>query len=237
MTIDIPNITIDGPFFAMVHWQDNEFSTDALAIDWSDTTSNTAYIKYPGEDPVFLSDFIGTPNASFLIRVNTLQEDDLNADGGPVSYNIYRGLADNLGGAEFWDVLNTAPITELVYFDNDLVIDDQEIYTYAVEAVYAEGISEKTFSNFVELITGIEEIEQHNVEVYPNPASSFVNLNGIMGARISIHNMIGAVVHSEDIQSETARINVSDLPVGNYIIRITDPNSEKQLVKKFIIAR
>jgi hypothetical protein len=58
-----------------------------------------------------------------------------------------------------------------------------------------------------------------------------------MGARISIHNMIGAVVHSEDIQSEIARINVGDLPMGNYIIRITDPESEKQLVKKFIIAR
>ena len=58
-----------------------------------------------------------------------------------------------------------------------------------------------------------------------------------MGARISIHNMIGVVVHSESILSETARINVGDLPIGNYIIRITDPESEKQLVKKLIIAR
>lgn len=89
----------------------------------------------------------------------------------------------------------------------------------------------------MELITGINEIEQNDIEIYPNPASSFFNLNGVIGARISIHNMIGAVVHSEDVNSEFARINVGDLPTGNYIIRITDPESEKELVKKLMIAR
>ena len=237
MTIDVPNITVSGWFYAMVHWQDNEFSTDPLAIDYEEGTPNTAYIKYPGEAPVLLSDFLGSPEASWMLRANVLKEDNLDNEGGPVSYNIYRGLVEEMGDVNEWIAINDSPINELVYFDSDFSIIDFELYTYAVEAVYVEGISEKTFSNFVELITGIEEIQQYDVEVYPNPASSFVNLNGIMGARISIHNMIGAMVYSEDIQSETARVNVSDLPMGNYIIRITDPKSEKQLVKKFIIAR
>lgn len=236
MTIDVPNITVSGSFYAMVHWQDNEFSTDPLALDYEEGTPNTAYIKYPGEAPVLLSDFIGTPDASWMLRANVLKQDDLGNEGGPVSYNIYRGLVEDMAGVEFWDPINAAPITELMYTDNDMPVDAQ-LYTYAIEAVYVEGFSERTFSNFVELITGIDEIEQRDVEMYPNPASHVVNINGVMGATISIHNMVGAVVHSESILSETARINVADLPTGNYIIRITDPNSEKELIKKFIIAR
>jgi len=236
MTIDVPNITVTGYFFAMVHWQDNEFSTDPLALDYELGTPNTAFIKYPGEAPILLSDFIGTPDGSWMLRVNVMKEDDPGNEGGPVSYNIYRGLVDDMAGVEFWDAINVSPVTELTYVDND-VPGDAQLYTYAVQAVYVEGASERTFSNFVELITGINEIEAKDVQIYPNPASDFVNLNGVNGATVTIHNMIGAVVHSENILSETARINVGDLPTGNYILRITDPNSEKQLVKKLIIAR
>ena len=49
--------------------------------------------------------------------------------------------------------------------------------------------------------------------------------------------MIGVVVYTEDIQSESARVDLGDLATGNYIIRITDPNSDKELVKKLTIAR
>jgi hypothetical protein len=237
MTIDIPNITVDGNFYGMIHWQDNEFSTDALAMDFSDTLSNVAYIKYPDQDFILLSDFIGTPNSSFILRANTLKEDNLNADNGPISYNIFRGLADEIGDAESWVALNTEPITELTYIDNGFVIDDQDLYSYAVEAVYEEGSSDKTFSIFLELITGINEITKDDVKIYPNPASNYINIEGVSGTTITIYNMIGARVYSENIEDPISRIDISNLVGGNYFIEITGSESDRQIVKKLVITK
>jgi hypothetical protein len=149
MTIDVPNLSIEGDFYAMVHWQDNPISTDALEIDISEDVPNTAYIMYPGEEPILLSDFLGSPNGSFFVRVNTLVEDPERENREVISYNIYRGLAENIDEADTWPALNTEPITGLMFVDETWSNNYPEDYTYAVEAVYEEGNAELTFSNFI----------------------------------------------------------------------------------------
>ncbi len=92
--------------------------------------------------------------------------------------------------------------------------------------------------------TGINDVNlNNNIEVYPNPASDVVSvsldLNASKNVNISIVNMLGAKVYSKFLGtvngSTTEKIDVSNLEVGIYMVRI---ETEKgTAVKKLNISR
>lgn len=235
MTIDIPNIYVEDDFYAMVHWKDNPASTDPLTIDFSDDVPNTAYIKYPDQAPVLFSDFLGSPNASFFVRVNILEENPDSNGTGVISYNIYRGLAENIDEAAQWPVLNTEPITDLFFIDETWSNSNVQLYTYAVEAVYTEGDAELSFSNFISGATSIIEKELDEVQMYPNPASSSVNFNNVEGKTLYIYNISGALIYSEKAVSPLTQVDLSSFNNGTYIVSIVGP--QKREVKKLLVAK
>jgi len=233
MIIDLPNIYIEGDFYAMVHWQNNPASTDPLLIDLSETVPNTAYIKYPDEQPVLLSDFLGSPFGSFFIRVNTLEENMQKQGREVLSYNIFKGLATEIGSAGQWPMLNSEPISDLSFIDETWSSSDPLLYSYAVEAIYTEGNSEFSFSNFVAGFLGVGENETNEVNIFPNPATTTINLEGVDAGKITIYNMIGKVIISENIDSPAKKIDVSSFEAGIYLIRIT--GLHKEVAKKLIV--
>ncbi|MEA2105600.1 MAG: GEVED domain-containing protein, partial [Bacteroidota bacterium] len=74
-----------------------------------------------------------------------------------------------------------------------------------------------------------------DVNVYPNPAIDYITVtveNGSRVGTISIYNMIGSLVKVEEINGNEKEVDISDLPVGSYIISIED---EKEPITKQII--
>ena len=61
-----------------------------------------------------------------------------------------------------------------------------------------------------------------NAKVYPNPASNEVNieLEGSESAMVSIVNMAGVVVHSQEVFNGLATINLSDMSKGMYVVTV-----------------
>ncbi len=231
VTIDVPNMTITGDFYVMIHWEENPETTNFFSYNWSwdVETENTGVIKYPNEDVQFLTDFLelNVPALNFMIRPNIVEEGGTGNDNNIVSYNIYKGLASEIKDADLWEILNTSPINELMYTDNDWsAIYPDGIYVYAVEAVYTEGVAEFTFSNTVDIIiTGIEDIIANNILVYPNPTSDFFNITGIKGADLYLYNVMGKLIFNEHIETDQTRLNVADLPAGSYVLNIIIDNN------------
>ncbi len=72
--------------------------------------------------------------------------------------------------------------------------------------------------------TGIEDVNT-TVNVYPNPASSIINVNaGINIERISIVNMAGQCVYSANENDNNATVNVANLSNGMYFMSVTTAN-------------
>lgn len=235
MTIDIPNISISENFYAMVHWQNNEESTDPLALDYNEGTPNTAYIMYPNEEPVLLSTFLGSPDASFMIRVNTLKEDPGKSNNMDISYNIYRGPVAEINLAtNLWDPINSAPVNDLSYMDDDWDNVGEGQYTYGIEALYNDGEAEFSFSNFFEIITGLEESESQNLslKVYPNPASDLIFIEGVTGQEIQIYNQIGQLIESIVLPNNLVKKSLVHYQPGVYIIRVKDTMLSYKFIKE-----
>lgn len=236
MTIDIPNISMDDDFYAMIHWKDNEEGTDAIVLDYAEGTPNTAHIKYPGEPMTLLSDILGNPDASFFIRVNTMQDGAGKSDKTVMGYNIYKGITSEIPAAPYaWEAMNTEPITDLSFTDENWTGTSSDTYTFAVEAIYEEGLAEFSFSNFIDLIIGVNTEENTSYKIYPNPATNDLYLDQIDAEQLMIYNILGELVYSEDNVMSNTKIDISHLENGNYIIVIHQ--SGGRAIEKLIISK
>ena len=84
--------------------------------------------------------------------------------------------------------------------------------------------------NVIDIVDG-----KSTVNVYPNPASTFINIDVINGHRVGmvrIYNTVGTLVKSLDMNGSEKEIDISELPTGLYIISIED--EKEPLFKQFI---
>lgn len=81
-----------------------------------------------------------------------------------------------------------------------------------------------------EIIDNTVEIENNsfaNVNVYPNPCSGRLNINGYDNVNeLMITNLIGQVVYSSRNVGEITKLNVSDLKAGLYVLVLKDENNQ-----------
>jgi len=92
------------------------------------------------------------------------------------------------------------------------------------------------YINMTPLLSGIElnSEENNSFHLSPNPATNKLNieLNGFETAKINILNNAGQTVISNQFDNRINAIDVSTLPAGIYILKVT--NNSQTLIKKFI---
>lgn len=123
-------------------------------------------------------------------------------------------ITKNLDGTQFnmittANAANTASTTAA--FDN-----------YVVDAVNAAALG----------VTTVGQIENDlNVSIYPNPTSDYINIkSNVKVSSVTIVDMTGKNVASK--KAVNNRVDVRNLPVGNYIINLITENGVQS--KKFI---
>lgn len=82
------------------------------------------------------------------------------------------------------------------------------------------------------LVTGITPIEASSYRIYPNPASSYVNLKGTGIEKIEFRTLQGNLLKS--VVNPAERISVDDMPAGYYLVKIytTDHTFGTRLIIK-----
>lgn len=82
---------------------------------------------------------------------------------------------------------------------------------------------------------GIEENEAVEVNIYPNPASRYLNIESAEGLKeVVIYNAIGQQVIVRSLEGTRSTLDLGSLASGNYTMRITAANGE-QVTRKFIV--
>jgi len=142
-----------------------------------------------------------------------------------IGYKVYYSL-DGSG----FDMI-AEEITETTY--THIAAATIGLHTYYVTAVYDEG--ESLPSNEAELlITSIEDQLASIIMIYPNPASSVVNIKSAFNIKsITIYSHTGQVISSELMKTKMYQINTSRFTSGLYFFRIE--TSEGTINKRVII--
>lgn len=116
--------------------------------------------------------------------------------------------------------------------------DDLEMSTIYVVKAYAivNGItfygSETTFQTWME---GVGELGQ-TLKVYPNPTSSFLNIEGEGMTNVEVYNAMGQRVMMVETNDNAIQLNTANLSNGMYVVRIY-ANDGTVLNRTFSVAR
>ncbi len=73
----------------------------------------------------------------------------------------------------------------------------------------------------------------YNINVFPNPAvNGKSTVNGLTGTNvITVYNSLGQVVFNQTVSTETVEIDLSNQASGNYMVKISDSNSQARIIK------
>ena len=149
-------------------------------------------------------------------QTNTLYA---SATGGSGNYTYSWAPADYLN-----DPTSATPVFSPV---------DLGDYTYTVTISDGNEAVSATVSFTVTECEGVDEINAENVSVYPNPAATTINIEGISSfanLNVMILNLQGQIVGEV---ANTLEINVSDIESGIYFIKIDCDG--QQYLKKIVI--
>ena len=83
--------------------------------------------------------------------------------------------------------------------------------------------------------TGINEVAEGEVNVYPNPATTVINIDNAEGAQVSVFDINGRMISNVESASANQTIDASNLAKGMYIVRIANGNNV--ITKKVNVVR
>ena len=80
----------------------------------------------------------------------------------------------------------------------------------------------------------VNEHNQIEVKVYPNPATNFVQVSSDQIQRVEIYNMMGQLVFEQNYNESHIVISTSGIAPGTYAVKVTASNGTitKQVVVK-----
>lgn len=82
---------------------------------------------------------------------------------------------------------------------------------------------------------GINEIVEGEVNVYPNPATTVINIDNAEGAQVSVFDINGRMITNVESASANQTIDASNFAKGMYIVRIANGNNV--ITKKVSVVR
>lgn len=153
---------------------------------------------------------------------------------GLSGYFVYRTKEADMN----WQKIKTLGAGSTSYTDNTQ-LEDETFYLYKVVAYYQDidcysapaRSKYNEFEFFLRVywsVDGVAETEAGRVEVYPNPASETLRIDGLEVAEIRVYNALGQLVK---VIRGTNEVNVSGLPEGLYLLRIKDTYGEEHSVR------
>lgn len=181
---------------------------------------------------------IGTISANDFVMLSlALDTNDVNFDNPIILKNETFTLAPG-STMSFTTNIQSVSMAEGVYYILRLYNNNGNTFYFITDSVTDEPSLPLLI---VKNPTGVKENAAlaNTIKIYPNPASNTLQLdasqfNGKM-ERFVISSILGQELKSGLITNSTEEINVSTLPVGNYILQI---NSDKgSFSKNFVIER
>ncbi len=127
---------------------------------------------------------------------------------------------------------NTELVTDTYFRQDGLSLKNNSTHRVKINTIYnIGGTTIEVEGNQVvfNALDGVESIEIDRVKVYPNPATSYIKVEGAV-ERLAMVDMAGRTV----AETTANTIDVTSLPVGNYILNVYE-GGEVRSVKVLVV--
>lgn len=107
---------------------------------------------------------------------------------------------------------------------NGTIVSYDELYEFEV-------VEDMNLVAYFKIYDEVAEKTYNIIEIYPNPSKDKITIDGVEVSKIQIFNTLGQLVKTVQSSNE---INITDLPTGIYIVKISDFD-ENNYTNKIII--
>jgi hypothetical protein len=170
---------------------------------------------------VYIDNVFFSTNAPLAIEINsfTAKLENTNAllnwkTENEIEVKNYE-VEKSIDGTSFTTVntINAKNETSNEYSTTDNVITNSGTIYYRIKENKLNGTS--TYSD-------IKSLNLNNVQatIYPNPSVSNINVSNAPFGKAVIFNLLGNVVSVVDIKNKNQQVNISQLPIGFYTLRL-----------------
>ena len=218
------------------------FQLGGFDIDFS---TNLIYMTDMSNDKVLSCDLLGVNLVELIQSTDILFNgtDQLEAPYGPVLVrNCTKDNNVNQNGVTLTANQIGAQYQWLDCGSNYSIINGEtnQSYTSAITGNYAVEIIMNgcidTSACFLLDYTGINEINNSTIKVYPNPTKASFNIEldeNIIGSNYVIYDQLGKVVQNGVINNNPSQIiNVAELSKGLYNLKIDNSDLQVKLIKE-----
>ncbi len=199
----------------------------------SDEENPTVFYNTPGSWDVTLN-VNGDDGDTYTVEnyIDIFEIPDVTQDPFEIAC-IYWSPYELTGGMPEGGEYTGEGITDGVFDPTSAGIGNHVItYTYISDDGCENAVEEDLF---VDACTGINEIHEDAVQIYPNPAIDVVNISSKFNmVSVSIYNITGQLMESIKLNDISYQINTSDFPTGIYSIKI---ETEDSIINKRLIIR
>jgi hypothetical protein len=192
--------------------QSDSFTSLDFINTWAISADNTypALLSVSNNAPfAFADSFIASESIDFS---SSILSNDYDYETVQVNL-IYEIVSDPVKGS----------ISEGVYtFDSEVSSGEEDEVTYRVGEVVSDDLTiwgNEAVMTFTQSVsTAINELTTESISVYPNPATSTLNIEGSTGIAY-VYNLAGTMVLTQDLSQSTS-MDISDLTNGVYLLKV-----------------
>ena len=113
-----------------------------------------------------------------------------------------------------------------------ILYDSNNDIMYGTSGDYAEG---ETSYFSTDGFLGLSDSILENISIYPNPATTILNIENAENSSIEVYNMLGQSLYVKNNISLSEQVSVSHLSEGTYFVKITNGSAIK--TSKFIVTK
>lgn len=167
------------------------------------------------------SNAIGSSTACQLVTIDAYPDADFTYDASSAPTVSFTGTATNSPTAWDWD-FDDAGAGSTVQSPAH-TFTGPGAYNVCLTATNSVGEGQPTCKTLVIWPVGIDELGKGELQVYPNPTSDLVWINTEGNVNVTAIAVDGTIIPLElEMTGAAARVSVSDLPQGVYLLRVND---------------
>lgn len=242
--------TVDQPYVITITYEDSVSSFIIITSDTATNDGQgewLALIKQPADSAYKKSqhfsggakdiDFLILPVVKYDLAGVTFSMDlaCLNSDGDSVNFildcpDIYKDRMYNsyaaTDSAKYQFAWNFGDTQDTIYaLDTSHVYETLGAYTINLGYGFAgwyNFILPQITSQYLDICTGVTNINSDDIIIYPNPANDFIYIENAENTSVEIYNLLGAIVISKSITQNRELFSLDGLTKGSYLIKVTD---------------